>query len=176
MATSWPPMARRGHEVTVDAVQRFEHQLAHELPEDYRGFLLEVNGGRTARSHRVFVMQRGAGRQRDEAVLNSLFSLDDPDDSRDLATAQKHYNPDVALPDGLLEVGYDGTGGRIVLSLLGPHRGAVWLLDTGDARPTGSNPRVEWFDRRDVWKLADSFGEFMAGLRPLDDAGAGAAP
>jgi hypothetical protein len=167
-------MARRGHEVAGDAVQRFEHQLGHDLPEDYRRFLLEVNGGRTARSHRVFVMQRRAGRQRDETVLNSLFSLDDPDDSRDLATAQKHYNPDAKLPDGLLEIGYDGMGGRIVLSLLAPHRGEVWYLDTEDARPTGSNPRVEWFDRRDVWKLAASFTEFMANLRPLEDAGASA--
>src|SRR5262245_26568066 len=108
MATSWPPMARRGHEVALDAVQRFEQQLGHELPEDYRCFLLEVNGGRTARSHRIFVMQRREGRQRDETVLNSLFSLDDPEDMRDLATAQKHYNPDVALPHGLLEIGYDG--------------------------------------------------------------------
>jgi hypothetical protein len=169
-------MARRGHEVAVGAVQRFEHQLGHELPEDYRRFLLEVNGGRTARSHRVFVMQRRAGRQRDEAVLNSLFSLDDPDDSRDLATAQKHYNPDAKLRDGLLEIGYDGMGGRIVLSLLASHRGELWYLDTEDARPPGSNPRVEWFDRQDVWKLADSFTEFMANLRPLDDASAGAAP
>ena len=163
MATSWPPMTRRGHEVTVDAVQRFERRLGHELPEDYRRFLLEVNGGRTARSHRTFAMQRRAGRQRDETVPNSLFSLDDTDDSRDLATAQKHYDPDVALPDGLLEIGYDGMGGRIALSLLGPHRGQVWYLDTEDPRPTGSNPRVEWFDRRDVWKLADSFAESWPG-------------
>jgi cell wall assembly regulator SMI1 len=163
-------MARRGHEVTVDAVQRFEHHLGHELPGDYRRFLLEVNGGRTARSHRTFVMQRRAGRQRDETTLNSLFSLDDPDDSRDLATAQKHYSPDAKIPDGLLEIGYDGMGGRIILPLIDPHCGEVWYLDTEDPRPTGSNPRVEWFDRRDVWKLADSFAEFMAGLRPLETA------
>lgn len=37
-------------------------------------------------------------------------------------------------------------------------------------RPTDSNPRVEWFDRRDVWKVADSFAEFMASLKPLDAA------
>ncbi len=176
MAASWPPMVRRGCEVTVDAVQRFERELGLEIPDDYRRFLLEVNGGRTARSHRVFVVQRRASRQRDETVLNSLFSLDDSDDSRDLATAQKPYNPDAKLPDGLLEIGYDGMGGRIVLSLVGPHRGEVWYLDTGDPRPIDANPRVEWFDRRDVWKIAGSFAEFMAGLKPLDDASASAAP
>ena len=45
----------------------------------------------------------------------------------------------------------------------------IWYLETEDP-PTGSNPRVEWFDRRNVSKLADSFAEFMDSLRPLDDA------
>jgi hypothetical protein len=116
----------------------------------------------------VFALRRRA--RQDKSVLNSLFSLNAPDD--DLATAQKHYSRDARLPDGFLEIGYDGMGGRIILPLVGQHRGEVWYLDTEDPRPTGSNPRVEWFDRRDVWKLADSFAEFMAGLRPLEDAGA----
>ena len=63
--------------------------------------------------------------------------------------------------------GYDGMGGRIVLSLVGPHRGEVWYLDTGDPRPTDANPRVEWFDRRDVKLIARSFREFVDNLRPV---------
>jgi hypothetical protein len=64
-----------------------------------------------------------------------------------------------------------------VLVFSGPHRSEVWIPDRVDPRPTGSNPRVEWFDRRDVWRLAGSFAEFMAGLRPLEDgAGASASP
>jgi cell wall assembly regulator SMI1 len=156
-------MARRGPAVTVDNIRRLEHAIGCELPADYRAFLLEVNGGRTARSHRTFVMQR-AGRHRDETTLNTLFSLDDPDESRDLATSQL-YGED-RLPGGL-EIGADDGGSPLVLVLSGPHRGEVWILDRVDPRPTGSNPRVEWFDRRDVWKLADSFAEFMASLKPL---------
>ena len=57
-----------------------------------------------------------------------------------------------------------------MLILAGSHRGEVWFLDLGNPRPTGSNPRVEWFDRRDVWKLADSFAEFVVSLKPLDTA------
>jgi SMI1/KNR4 family protein SUKH-1 len=171
MDPSWPPMVRRGHEVTLDAVRRFERQFGHELPEDYRRFLLEINGGLTARSHRTFVMER-AGR-RDETNLNTLFSLDDPDESRDLATWQR-YGEDHLL--GGLEVGVDGFGSPIVLVLAGPHRGEVWMLDRVDIEE--DRPVVEWFDRRDVWKLAGSFAEFMAGLRPLDDdtTGVSAAP
>jgi hypothetical protein len=89
-------MVRRGHEVTLDAVRRLERQLGHELPEDYRRFLLEINGGLTARSHRTFVMER-AGR-RDETNLNTLFSLDDPDESRDLATWQRYGEDSTTTP------------------------------------------------------------------------------
>ncbi|HEX3481945.1 MAG TPA: hypothetical protein VHT91_43325 [Kofleriaceae bacterium] len=113
----------------------------------------------------------------DESVLRGLFSLNTPDDQDDLATAQKHYNPDVKLPDGFLEIGYDGFGCPVVVPLVGQHRGEVWYFDIEDDSEDWPSDRVEWFDRRDVWKLADSFAEFMAGLRSLeDDASASASP
>jgi cell wall assembly regulator SMI1 len=168
MATSWVPFAESGPRVTEDDVRRFEREFGYELPADYRAFLLEVNGGYAPSSHCVFTLRRRA--RQDESILNSLFSLNAPDDQDDLGTAQKHYSPDAELPKGFLEIGYDGMGGRIILPLVGPHRGEVWYLDTEDPRPTGSNPRVEWFDRRDVWRLAESFAEFMAGLKPLEAA------
>jgi hypothetical protein len=162
-------MERRGPTVTDADVRRIEQHVGAELPGDYRRFLLEVNGGRTAETHCTFTMRRGA--QHTGTVLNTFFSLDDPDESRDLATWQR-YGED-RLPGGL-EIGADDGGSPIVLVLAGRHRGEVWMLDRVDPRPTDSNPRGEWFDRRDVWKLADNFTEFIAGLRPLDDASASA--
>jgi hypothetical protein len=154
----WVPMEERGPVVTDDAVRRFEETIGSRLPDDYRAFLLEVNGGRTARSHCAF-RRRTYG-----SVLDRLFSLDAHDESDDLATRQQ-YTPD--LPPNGISVGYSD-GGNIILILVSPHRGEVWELDTVDPRPEGSNPRVEWFDRRDVTKIAESFCEFMAGLTPLD--------
>jgi cell wall assembly regulator SMI1 len=175
MRTSWAPFSEPGPRVTEDDVRRFEREFGHELPTDYRAFLLEVNGGHAPRSHRVFTLRRGA--RQDESILRGLFSLNAPDDQDDLATAQKHYNPDVKLPEGFLEIGYDGYGCPVVLPLVGQHRGEVWYFDIEDDSEDWPSDRVEWFDRRDVWKLADSFAEFMAGLRPLeDDASASASP
>lgn len=162
--TSWPTMDRHGTPVDKDDIQRFEYRIGTALPDDYRLFLLEVNGGRTNRDYRRFRLRRGY------ASLGALYSLNASDDQDDLATAQQHYNSDARLPDGILEIGYDDGGSCIVMPLRGRHRGEVWYLDTEDPRPTGSNPRVEWFDRRDVWKIADSFSEFMSNLRPLDSA------
>jgi hypothetical protein len=57
----------------------------------------------------------------------------------------------------VLRIGADDGGGTVVLVVAGPRRGQVWFLDGVHPRPEGSNPRVEWLDRRDVSKVADSF-------------------
>jgi hypothetical protein len=165
MVIDWPAMDERGPHVAEPAISAFEAELGTTLPEDYRAFLLDVNGGRTARSHRVFTMRMRKVRE-DETVLNSLNSLNDPDTQFDLATQWRWERQ--WLPREVIPVGYDGFGGTVVVVVAGPRRGQVWFLDGADPRSEGSNPRVEWFEQRDVSKVADSFREFMVGLRPLD--------
>ncbi len=158
MAISWPPMVRRGPQVTDAQIRAFEQAFGHPLPDDYRQFLLDVNGGRLDRANREF----------DQGVVNRLFSLEDTDDdSRDLATRANWSRPMLPSPD-LLFIGHDDGSNRILLALAGEHRGEVWFMLTGDdARPDDANPRVLWHDRRDMRKLADSFEQFVRSLRPL---------
>jgi SMI1 / KNR4 family (SUKH-1) len=158
-------MNERGPRVTEAAVAAFEAKLGSRLPDDYREFLLTVNGGRTARSHRLFTIRLRKVRT-DATALNSLNSLDDPDDRSDLETLWRRERE--WLPEEVIPVGYDGLGGTVVVVIEGPRRGQVWFLDGVDPRSEDANPRVEWFDRRDVSKVADSFREFMHDLRPLD--------
>ena len=165
MAIDWPAMNERGPQVTEVSVTKFEAQLGATLPEDYRAFLLDVNGGQTGRNHCVFTIWLRKSRT-DETVLNSLNSLDDPDDRSDLVTRWKRARK--WLPQEVIPVGYDDGGGTVVVVVAGPRRGQVWFLDGVDPRPEDANPRVEWFDQRDVSKVADSFHEFMVRLRPLD--------
>jgi hypothetical protein len=163
MDPRWIPMTETGPHVTEDDLRRFERGLGHELPADYRRFVLEVNGGYAPSANCVFRVRR------DETVLNSLYSLNAPNETDDLTTRQLYPKyPDNNLPKDALAIGYDETGGRIVLPLDGPHRGEVWHIETEDP-PAESNPR-DWFDRRNVSRLAGSFAEFIAGLRPLDVA------
>ena len=156
MGAKWPPMERRGPQVAEAQIISFEARLGHSLPDDYRQFLLDINGGRPADSHCDF----------EHGVINSLFSLDDAEsESRDLATRANRARPHLPGPD-LLFVGHDDGGSRILLALAGRHRGEVWLM-LHDERPHDANPRVAWSDRRDMRRLADSFKQFMDTLKPL---------
>ncbi len=158
MAINWPPINERGPQVTDAQIRAFEQSYGHPLPDDYRQFLLDVNGGQPARANREF----------DQGVVNNLFSLDNPEeDSSDLAERANWTRPRLPSPD-LLFIGHDDCGDRILIALAGEHRGEVWFMLTGDdARPDDANPRVLWHDRRDMQKLADSFEQFMRSLRPL---------
>jgi hypothetical protein len=150
-------MKEHGPQVTEAQIQAFEQSYGHALPDDYRQFLLDVNGGRPDRAHREF----------DQGVVNCLFGLDDTDDERDLADHANWTRPTLPSPD-LLFIGHDDGGNQLLLALAGDHRGEVWYMLTGDdARPDDANPRVLWHDRRDLRKVADSFEQFMRSLRPL---------
>jgi len=150
-------MERRGPQVTAAEIVAFESHIGARLTEDYRAFVLSINGGRTANSHARF----------SKGVVNRLFSLNDLDDeSRDLMTRADDVRSDLPAAS-LLFIGHDDGGARLLLALDGDHRGEVWLQVTTDARPADANPRVLWHDRRDFKKLADSFTAFMASLGPL---------
>ncbi|HWO21181.1 MAG TPA: SMI1/KNR4 family protein [Kofleriaceae bacterium] len=133
----------------------FERRFGHPLPDDYRRFLLEVNGGYPADENSWI----------GHFTVNRLFSLCDQDDeSRDLETRAGWARTSLPHSDLLFIGHFDGA--RILLALNGGHRGEVWSQDTVDQRPS-SNPRVLWHDRRDMEKVADSFAEFARQLGPL---------
>lgn len=159
MATSWPPTPDPGPKADEAAIARFEQAIGTRLPEEYRLFLAEVNGGRPTKAHRTFRLRRG------ETTLNSLFSLEHSTGGRNLAERNETIRDD--LPPELISIGSDDGGARILLCISGEHRGEVWYMDTIDRRSEGANPRVLWHDRRDMIRLADNFRAFMASLTPL---------
>ena len=154
------PMERRGHAIADVDVVRFEERIGATLPSEYRRFLLTVNGGRPALETSVITLGRS------ETVINTLNSLDDEDEDRDLFSLYEWGLEASGLPTpDLLQIG-SCTHGPVALCIRGAQYGEVWVLDTGDPRPEDANPRVLWHDRRDMHRIATSFGEFIASLRP----------
>jgi hypothetical protein len=82
MRRSWIPLTQTGPRVTDEDVRQFERTIGHELPADYRAFLVDVNGGYAPSSNCVFRLPK------DTTVLNSFYSLNTPNDVGDLASAQ----------------------------------------------------------------------------------------
>lgn len=157
MATSWPVMERRGPPIEEAEIAAFEQRYGLSLPDDYRRFLLEVNGGRFAE----------ANTRISHYIINRLFSLADKDDeSRDLETRAVRARPTLPHSDLLFIGHFDGA--RILIALSGSHRGEVWSQDSVDPRPVEANPRVLWHDRRDMTKIATSFDELVRKLEPLE--------
>ena len=158
MATDWPRMECRGPRVDEAEVSAFEQRHGIAFPDDYRRFLLEVNGGGLA-DENTWVAQ---------LYINGLLSLAEKDGTLDLESCAEWARRVLPHPD-LLLIGYTDSG-MLLLAHAGPHRGEVWTLDTVDPRPEGSNPRVLWHDRRDMKKLANSFEELTRKLGPQETA------
>src|SRR5690606_637048 len=100
-------------------------------------------------------------------ILNGVLSLnaDEEHDFNDLASWNERVRRDLGSDD-IIVVGYDDGGGRVLLGVAGEHRAEIWL-QLHEERPAGSNPRVEWHDRRDMRMLAENFEQFMQSLKPL---------
>ena len=158
--TDWIRMEDRGPPVTEADVAYFETRIGMSLPQDYRAFLVEVNGGRPDRSNCEISWRRSA------VGINTFFSLNDPDENLNLLTTLEWEASTSSLPSpDLISIAYVGVG-PLLLAVRGSHRGEVWVLDDGDPRPVGSNPRVLWHDRRDMDRVASSFRALLGGLRP----------
>jgi hypothetical protein len=159
---------------TAERVAGFEAQLGHTLPDDYRRFLLECNGG--APEGQVFVLgslvlpellglraELGKSVEFDDVNPEDLWELD-------LEEAQRLYWKEGWGSGELIVIGWERFGGCFCLGIEGGYRGKVYFLDPyqkakkGDPEAKKGDPAF-WWRRR---MLAASFTEFLAGLRPLD--------
>lgn len=132
---------------TEVAVQNFERVIGHNLPSDYREFLLDY--GLTA----------GNGATRftphddpDEASSVDVFYGLTPGHSYDLEVNRATFTDQ--FPSHLIPIGC-GSGGQFLLSLAGANVGAMywWFQESGIVQ-----------SEDDLEHIADNFSQFMASL------------
>jgi cell wall assembly regulator SMI1 len=139
-----------------EAISELEARLGVSLPDDYRSFLREQNGGYLDDN---FLPPEG------DASARYLYSAgpNDHEHIDDLESAFHYlYLPDVdaeyRLRTGMLPVGEDEGGNRVCLKVAGEDYGSVWFW-THDAT----------LDEDPFERLADSFSEFLEALRPIEE-------
>jgi hypothetical protein len=140
--------------LTEERVVAFEQQLGTRLPEDYREFLLETNGGRPT-VPAVFRYADRSGPYTD-SVVNWFYGLHEG----------HHYRLDESLtygraviPSELFAIADDPGGNSICLVATGPERGKVYFFvndGAGDADPE--------LNRKQLHRISDSFEAFLDGL------------
>ncbi|MDP8942618.1 MAG: SMI1/KNR4 family protein [Actinomycetota bacterium] len=141
------------------AIEQVERSLDIVLPEDYRRFLRQQNGG---------YLEPNAHEQGRGVRVRYLYSADPTGDEHldDLESVAWLYSPegeaDDELDPGFLPIGEDDGGNLICLKVSGDDYGAVYFWEH------------EVLPESDAYtRIADSFEAFFAGLRPAGEPGAG---
>lgn len=146
----------------VNEVAAFEKRIGCPLPEDYRRFLVACNGG-WAGGSLWFTGPTPEGQTVDAGVHH----IGGFRDERYLSLEDRRRVYDGRIPKALIWVMGDPLGNAICLGVKGPARGRLYFWDHE------CEPDEEWDGEIEsagnLQLLADSFTEFVIGLRPTEN-------
>ena len=134
-----------------DAVLVLEGFLGLRLPEDYRRYLLNTNGGKPEKN--LFPIP-GQG---DDAV-NRFFSLISKNKEETIPYQLNNYKN--RMPSEMLPIGNDAGGNVITLSMKGKNRGSIFFWDHDKESDEEPQPYYE-----NLTLIADSFSLFLENLK-----------
>jgi hypothetical protein len=134
---------------TPGQIQAIEEQIGFELPDDYRRFLAEVNGGRP--QPREFEGPNGNG-----SVMHFFFTAD-PAAPYYVITSEIEMYED-RIPKGLLPIGGDPFGNLVLLDLGARSVGSVYFWEHEEENMEGD----PYWDN--ISFIAPSFTEFIGSL------------
>jgi len=149
--------------LTEEMLRQFEEESQSKLPNDYRRFLLQNNGGFPSPDCVTF---KEAGR----ATASDVFCFHSIGDERAWASMEWHHKTfSGRLPKNTLPIAHDSCGNLWLLNVGPDHGGSVVFWDHGS---------FDTFDETDfdVWpRVAKSFQEFIHNLHEyqplLEDKG-----
>jgi cell wall assembly regulator SMI1 len=109
-----------------DAIRQAESRLGVTLPDDYKAFLREQNGGEPEMNFLEGGDDIGGAHVRYflSAGPNEVEDVDDLE-----STASAYWGPEHQLDPGVLPIGEDAFGNLICLKVSGEDYGAVYIWD-----------------------------------------------
>ncbi len=142
--------------VAAEEVLRAENTIGESLPEDYKRFLLEHNGGRPVPAGFPIrwnkpELARGA----EFGMVGDFYAIYEGKPVNLLEGFRSHGT---RIPKGAIAIARDPGGNLILLGLSGEHRGKVffWLHDM--------DPEYDETAFENLGVIANSFDEFLQSL------------
>lgn len=142
-----------GPSIDEVTVARFERRIGTRLPDDYRAFLLEHNGGKP--KLRCFTFADRKGPYTDGAI-RAFAGLGEPE-YYDLEKLYGTYYEDGRVPGEVLPIAVDSFGNLVCLAVRGAHRGRVYFWDHERETDPATYLNMD--------RVADSFSTFCSLLR-----------
>lgn len=134
-----------------DALSRLERQLGATLPDDYRRFMLEFNGGRPEPSG--FVFATGGGKS--DSAVRYFLTLDEREERYTIQQFLNQYRD--RIPPNTLPIACDSFGNLVLLDAGDRASGAVCFWDHEK-----ENAEESTWDN--VVVVAPSFSTFLSAL------------
>src|SRR5215813_9624660 len=147
-------LKERGPHLNLPMIESFERSLGRKLPEEYRGFLLDTNGGRPELNH-----LRTENRNVSCGVVR-FYSILDRAQPNDLLAEQASLKS--RIPSDFLVIADCEGGNRLCISLRAEDFGFVFFWD--HELYTKSDPPAALF------LVARDFSAFFNALSKLDPA------
>ena len=139
---------RPGIPLSQDDIQQFESRHKLQLPDDYRAYMLQHNGGMPW----MVYFQSASG---DEYALTQLHSIG-CDHPYDLDNQCRCHDWPAAYKEGTIVIGRDCAGSEFLMATRGKEAGSIYFLNREPTlRPKGR-----------VARIASSFSEMMDNLKP----------
>jgi len=134
--------------ISDEMINKFEQHIGFALPEDYKKFLLEYNGGTSQKRYSTFFVKV----LDQEIPLDVLFGLNAG--KLDLQKWNDEYMEDMF--EKSLIIGDDPGGGLIVLINNSDMKGVYYWDDSFNFEQSS--------EEQNIYKIADSFRDFNEGL------------
>lgn len=129
-------------------IDDFEKENGIRLPDSYRRFLLDHNGGAPL-PDRIRVPGWPGG----FTGFNTFFGIDGDDDLQDNLDAYEDR-----IPPGFVPIGDDPGGGLFCLALSGPHEGEIYFWDHEDELDEEGDSKQ---DMSNMYRVAEGMDDLL---------------
>ena len=138
--------------IDKDEVYKFETEIGFELPDDYKEFLIESNGGIPEIKYSTFTIDE----LKEDIGLQVLYGLN-LDENLDLREWNEEYEDD--LLDDCLIIGH-GLGFGFIVLINSPEASGIYFWDNCFELENSS-------EEENIYKISDTFEKFLKNIKSL---------